>query len=232
MNQTLKILACALIFFACDKSDTDGNTSIADEHGNNILTLNFTYGENYSSKNYENIYVGWIENKSNDFKQNITICNKLINGGLTGTALPYWKINVYPNSEQSEVDAVTSATIANSDVRVSAELKDSTQRQFTVYFEIDRSFEPNDWFSDQPALLYATDVNLDDDVSEYELSFIGWTPNESTQNIIPGTPMGTLQNELRYITHYKENESFGLVDERSATRMVEKITLTIAYKEE
>ncbi len=190
------------------------------------ININFEYGEDAPSK-LKNIYVIWMEDTTSGFLQNIFICQKLITGGLTGTALPYWKANKYPHSSSSEIDAVTSATIANTDFSVSAILKDSTVRNFVLYFEMDRYAEPNDWFSEQPALLYATNIKLDDNTAEYELLPIGWTPNERTQNVIPNTPFGALQHEMKYITHHKEGTTFGDVDERSSTKMAKKITATL-----
>jgi len=191
------------------------------------ITVNFEYGIDLSPTAYKNIYIIWIEDKPSSFIQNISVCQKLVQGGLTGTALPYWKINKYPISSSSEIDAVTSATKANTNFSVSAVLKDNTIRKFVLYFEIDRSYEPNDWFSDQPALLYSAFINLDESTSTYELLPLGWTPNESTQNIIQNTPFGQLQNEMRYITNLKEGLSFGLADARSATKMVKKITVFV-----
>lgn len=191
------------------------------------IIVNFEYGEDFSDSKWKNIYVIWMEDTTSGFLQNIFICQKLITGGVTGTALPFWKMNKYPLSSSDEIDAITSATQANTDFSVSAILKDSKIRNFDLYFEVDRSYEPNDWFSDQPALLYSVNVNLDDSTSEYELTPIGWTPNESTQNKIPNTPIGQLQKEMKYITHHKAGSSFGDNDERSSTRMVKKLTASI-----
>ena len=226
MYKSFFFLWCMIILLvsSCDKTSDEPVTSEGSKY---TLTVNFEFGEELAPTGYGNIYVCWIENKNSDYLQNIKICSKLINGGLTGTALPYWKLNVYPSSNSNEVDAVTSATVANSDFTVSAGLKDGSPKQFTVYLETDRSFEPNDWFTDQPALLYSADIDLDDNITEYELNFIGWTPNEKTENKIPGTPMGILQNEVRYITQHKNGTDFGTADERSLTRMVEEITLSI-----
>lgn len=229
MKRTLYILLfiCLSAFYASCKTNSEkyNNDDISSD-STNTLTINFEYGEDAPSK-LNNIYVIWIEDTTSGFLQNIYICQKLITGGLTGTVLPYWKINKYPDSSSSEIDAVTSATKANTDFSVSAVLKDSTIRNFVLYFEMDRYAEPNDWFSDQPALLYSVTINLDDDTSEYELFPTGWTPNEATKNIIPNTPFGKLQKEMRYITNHKEGSSFGAVDERSSTRMVKKITATL-----
>lgn len=191
------------------------------------IVVNFEYGEDLSPTAYKNIYVIWIEDKTSDFIQNINVCQKLMTGELTGTVLPYWKINKYPISSNSEVDAVTSATKANTNFSVSAVLKDTTVRKFVLYIEVDRAYEPNDWFSDQPALLYSANIDIDESTSVYELLPLGWTPNEITQNIIQNTPMGQLQNEMRYITNHKEGSLFGVADALSATKMVKKITAKV-----
>jgi hypothetical protein len=189
------------------------------------ITLSFFYGENGPSSDYKNIYVAWME--APGFIQNMVVCRKLIAGGLTGTALPYWKINKYPLSSNAEVDAVTSATKGNTDFTITTVIKDSTLKNLTINFETDRSFDPNDWFDNQPAILYSATINLEDTLSSYELSPIGWTPNESTENQVENTPMGKLQNEMKYITNYKKDSGFGEKDSRCATKMVKKISVLI-----
>ncbi len=216
------VLTILLVIVGCESSDTKEDNI----PGQQTIVVNFEYGTDLAPTAYKNIYTIWLENQSG-FIQNICVCKKLINGGLTGTALPYWKVNKYPISSSSEIDAVTSATKANTSFSVSTQLKDSSVRKFTLYFEIDRSFEPNDWFTDQPALLYSADINLDGNTSEYELTPLGWTPNEGTQNIIPNTPKGQLQKEMRYITNHKEGSTFGTADARGATKMVKKISVKI-----
>ena len=240
----LWLLICPILF-ACTSCDQpaladssnfqnpglkDGKTTGSTTKGApnaNPVTLEITYEQGTKTK-WKNIYVIWIENETLPFLQNLKICSKLVSGGLRGTALPYWKVNKYPASEKSEVDAVTSATVANSDFTVSAILKNPRVRKFTVYVEVDRYYEPNDWFPiDQPALLYSADVDLDSGIKEYTLSLAGWTPNELATKITPQPPVGKLQKELRYITHQKSGVSFGNPDPRSSTGMVKKITLKI-----
>lgn len=189
------------------------------------LTLTFQYGEDGTSPDWTNIYVIWLE--APNFIQNMFVCEKLIKGGLTGTALPYWKVNKYSQSSNSEIDAVTSATIKNTDFAITKVINDSTLKSITVNFETDRSFDPNDWFDNQPAILYSATINLEDTISNYELVPVGWTPNEDTQNQVANTPMGKLQDEMRYITHYENNSSFGDTDPREATKMVKKISVFI-----
>jgi len=230
MKNTLHLLILISISAFALYCKADSNEDILDNSASDsiyTITVNFEYDEDFSPSALKNIYIIWMEDTISGFIQNIFICQKLITGGLTGTVLPYWKINKYPVSSSSEIDAVTSATKANTDFSVSAVLKNSTIRNFVLYFEVDRYSEPNDWFTDQPARLYSVGVNLDDGTSEYELLPIGWTPNENTQNQIPNTPMGQLQKEMKYITNHKQGSSFGVADERSSTKMFKKITATI-----
>ena len=196
--------------------------------GSPVVTVNYEFGTDLSPTGYTNIYAIWIENAESNFIQNISICKRVLTGDLTGTALPYWKINKYPVSSSADIDAVTSATQKNCNFSVSATLKDTTIRKFTVYCEIDRSYEPNDWFTDQPAVLYAATVNLDSaTTSTCELKPVGWTPNEKTVNVIPNTPAGVLQSEMKYITNLKNDTAFGDTDPRSLTSIVKSITATV-----
>jgi hypothetical protein len=188
------------------------------------LILSFQYGEDGPSPDWKNIYVVWLE--APGFIQNMYVCRKLIAGGLTNTALPYWKVNKYPLSSTDEIDAVTAATKANTDFTITTILKDTTLKNLTINFETDRSFDPNDWFDNQPAILYSASINLDDTLSIYELLPVGWTPNEGTENIVANTPMGKLQNEMGYISNYKKGAGFGEKDPRGASKMVKKITVT------
>jgi hypothetical protein len=189
------------------------------------ITLTFQYGENGPSSDYKNIYVIWLE--APNFIQNMYICKKLIVGGLTNTALPYWKVNKYPLSTTAEIDAVTGATKPNCNFTITTVIKDTTLKDLTINFETDRSFDPNDWFDNQPAILYQATLKLNDTLSDYELLPVGWTPNEDTENQVSNTPMGKLQNEMRYITNYKDGSGFGEKDQRGATKMVKKITVKL-----
>jgi hypothetical protein len=195
------------------------------------LQINFQIGtlSPYNGVYYKNIYVAWIKNSSTSFIQNLGVCTKLRGSTLTGTVLPYWKTNIFPSSDTTELDAVTGATMANQDFSLAAQtLKDGSQRKFTVYFETDRSFEANDWFTDQPALLYSADVDLDSGVTDYTLTPCGWTRNEHNGNVTGDDPatliLGTLQTEIRYIT---EKKPFGTADSASAANMVKNISLKI-----
>jgi hypothetical protein len=187
------------------------------------IIVDFVDGEYWP---YTKIYTIWIDNQSSDFIQNLYVCTHANAQDLTGTVLPYWEMNKRPISDGVEVDAVTGATQKRTDFTVNGTLKEA-QTEFTIYFEVDHSFDENDWFDDQPAILYSVDVNLDDPQNEYTLEFVGWTPNENTENVIPSTPAGVLQTETRYITHTNDVGEFGVIDDRKATDMVGSITVTI-----
>jgi hypothetical protein len=213
----------ALAFFnACGDGAPSG--------GGAAVELSFIYGESdYSSSN--NIYAIWIE--GDGFIQNLFVCERLVNGfHLTNTALPHWKRGVYPRSDAAEVDAVTQATKARVPFTVSATLKANCPRQFTVYYETDQSFDSNDWFNDQPALVYAADIDLDNlGNGTFALAPIGWAANEGTDDPNWGGPfmVGDIQSEMRYITHARtESSGFGAENHaESSTRAIGGIVLTV-----
>ncbi len=186
------------------------------------IQIDFVDGE-YSSNT--KAYVIWADNES--FIQNMFVCQKVNNNELTGTVLPYWAMNIRTNSNTAEVDAVAGATQKHTDFSVPATITEK-QTAFTLFFEIDHSFDENDWFADdQPAILYSADIDLTNAINEYTLQFVGWTPNGSTANIIPSTPAGTLQRETRYITNLNDGGNFGALDSRTATDMVGTIKVKI-----
>ena len=193
------------------------------------MQLDFEYGVDITG-GYDIIYVAWLENTSSNFIQNIVVCERLVNGyALQGIALPYWKMNKYPSSK-TEADTIASATQRKKDFSVPFNLKNPSIKQFRIYFEIDRSYESNEWFSDQPAILYYADVDLNTSVKSYVLNFQGWTPNDKTTNPNSLSPMnqGEIQSEKRYITHTKNGTAFGPEDlTKSATKMVKNIKLII-----
>ncbi len=189
------------------------------------LVVNYDFG---TCGTYTNIYVIWAENSAESFYYPIYICNRLlgIGGTLTNTALPYWKVNKYPHMLQSDIDAVTGATVKKADFNVPVSLPADAPRQFTVFFETDVYHNENDWFNDQPAILYRADIDLDDLQSGYDLVFTGWTANEGTTGdgiIDTGADFGDLQSETRYITNFQDitaPDGFGLFDSRSQTGLI------------
>jgi hypothetical protein len=222
----LSILLCFLYFTVLAGNTDHGPLG---DPGNIEIEVSYTKGS--ANFGYSIVYVIWIENETENFIQNLYVCNTVLGIGktLTGTALPYWKMNKYPSSE---VDGVTGATQKNINFSISKTLADNSIRQFKIFFEVDHSFDGNDWFVDQPALLYSADVDLDDLQAEYALVPIGWTRNDNisgrTSNKFkddpPHTspPIGELQSELRYITHKMDGTGFGdeYTDNTAATNIV------------
>ncbi|MBN2530554.1 MAG: hypothetical protein JXR76_29475 [Deltaproteobacteria bacterium] len=188
------------------------------------ISVQYTMGSNTSPSI---VYAIWVENYDANFIRPIYICKRLTDGSLTGTALPYWSVTRLNRADASEVDAVTGATVGNADFTVTETVSIPALSNITVYVEVDHSFDNNDWFDNQPAILYATSFNLPVSQKNQSLSFIGWTPNELTRNVIPNTPMGVLQSETRYITHHKEGSGFGDADDRSSTHMVGQLKATV-----
>lgn len=192
--------------------------------------MSYDYGSDvHDNPGRGNVFVAWIENPSESFLQNIIVCEKLTNNSLSGDALPFWTLGRYPEC-QTEADAMASATKARQDVTVDFTLDSNAPDTFTLYFETDRSSEYNDWFpvptggdnyvSDQPALLYKADIDLNTATDSWTLEFVGWTPNSDTPRIIPMTN-GNLYTETRYITHHKSGTSFGTVDSvQQSSKMV------------
>ena len=165
---------------AGDSGYSNSSSATTEESAGTIeIKLEFKKG---SAGGAAAIYVAWLEKPSDNFLQNLTICRKLrgIGGTLTNTALPFWKINRYPHSDAAEVDAVTGVT-KTTDFTITRVLKDPNQKKFTCYFELDHSFDRNDWFhentpgkdDDQPAIIYAVDIDLDNPQNVYTLNFLG-----------------------------------------------------------
>jgi len=199
------------------------------------IKVSYTQGSNSHSI----VYVIWIENETENYIQNLYVCNRIlgIEKTLTGTALPFWKMNKYP---KSEVDGVTGATQRNTDFSITRTLANNSIRQFKIYMEVDHSFDSNDWFEDQPALLYSADIDLDHLQTEYDMVPIGWTRNDneggSTSNLFKDDPphtsptIGQLQTELRYINNKMVGTGFGeeYTDNTAATNIVGSLKVKVA----
>ncbi len=190
------------------------------------ITINFTDGTEWGERGAtdgetgsihgDKIYTVWMEDGS-DFFSNIYICNHVNTQDLTGTLLPFWETNRRGSTVQDidEIDAVSGATQKTGDFAIDIYL-DGSPEVFDVYFEIDHSFDENDWFTsdsrNQPALLYKiADIDLTSSSgSTFPSNCIGWTPDEYTnsydlgENKIPGmnVNIGNLQSELGYITQH------------------------------
>jgi hypothetical protein len=164
------------------------------------LTLQFT-GPSLSSNA---VYAAWLEDESGTCIQNIYVCNRLlpdITGDitLTGTAIPNWKLKKY--TQNNKVDGVTGASIQGSTgLSVTRSLSIGSVRKLRAYFEIDRSWNDNTYFSDRPSFVYRSEViDLDSLQASYALSLYGWMSNDT------GTSAGTLSQEpLSTISGWKK----------------------------
>jgi hypothetical protein len=214
-----KILCCAfscLIFSCWSQSDKSGAVT---NQAN--FKLEYTFGTYPASGADKNVYVIWAENSVENFYYPIYICERLLGKGagpLTHTALPYWKVNKYPKMKTADVDAVTGATKAKQNFSVPFVIPVSAPRQFTVYFETDASnyggTNSNDWFADQPAMVYETYIDLDNLQAQYTLVFIGWTSNEYTvinennnNKIAMDIAFNVFHTEINYITKHRDASS-------------------------
>lgn len=178
------------------------------------IEVSYTRGTGNFSRSI--VYVIWIENQAGNNIQNLYICERLLGGGagaLHGTALPYWKSHKYPGSS---IDGVTGATESGNFI-LTGNLADSGIRKFKIYMELDRSYDVNDWFNDQPALIYSTDeIDLDNLQPQYYFSPIGWSPNENTGSLSnnfkddpPHTSpaFASLNTDMRYINNQADTST-------------------------
>jgi hypothetical protein len=184
---------CVLVsLFSCDPSYFDPSPSPSSSPtaspssappSDFSITLSFRGPETDSNT----VYVAWIEDADERNLQNLYVCDKLIVGGLTGTADPHWKRDKYPGSS---LDGVTGASDQGSPgIDVTRSLNIGSVRRFRVCFEIDRSWNSNVNFYDRPAFTYRSSlIDLDDLQSPYDLSLYGWMSNDTTGNSLGQQP--------------------------------------------
>lgn len=185
-----------------------------------VIKVHFTDGVEHGG---QKIYTIWLANENQSFYRNIFVCNRINRQNLQGTGLPNWQENVRPHFSQLEIDAVSGPTVATGNFTREITLDQNDPRQFTVYFEVDHSWDGNEWFGDQPAVTFAADVDLDDSRTSYSMSFIGWTPNENTDGGTPGGVYGVLNTVLKYILEKID----GTEEPEPATDLVGDLTVTI-----
>lgn len=185
-----------------------------------VIKVHFTDGVEHGG---QKIYTIWLANGSENFYRNIFVCNRIRLQNLTGTGLPYWQENIRPHFTSSEIDAVSGATVATGNFTREITLDQNDPRQFTVYFEVDHSWDNNEWFGDQPAVTFAANIDLDNPQTTYTMHFIGWTPNENTDGGTPGGVYGVLNTVLKYILEKKD----GTEEPEPATDLVGDLTVTI-----
>ncbi len=185
-----------------------------------VIKVHFTDGVEHGG---QKIYTIWLANPGQNFYRNIFVCNRINWQNLTGTGLPNWQENIRPHFTSSEIDAVSGSTVVDGNFVQEITLDKNAPRQFTVYFEVDHSWDGNDWFSDQPAVTFAANIDLDNPQTTYTMHFIGWTPNENTKGGTPGGVYGVLNTVLKYILEKID----GTEEPEPATDLVGDLTVTI-----
>lgn len=242
MKKLLLLLATAFIITSCTDPTvprppegelTTDYAKIA-LHYTNGKAIPFTPAKpNYGQK----CYAIWMRNEALNYTKNIYLCNIL----KVKNACPYWAATAKPFTDQTEIDAVTRATHQNStgknvDFSIGVlKIAGSKIKQFDLYFELARSFEANDWFTDQPSIVYKTSVDLDKLKDEYTLEPIGWIAHENKIKpgvTIEGFTLNKLDSRMEYITHKigKTGGVSSLLDtENAGTLVVGSIKLNIVY---
>jgi hypothetical protein len=189
------------------------------------LRLNFQKGAGATGNI---IYVAWLADSGKDFVRYFYTCERLDYAAFKGSSdysniksratCPYWRKNLYETALDDGVDVMSGATMRDQDFMASATVPAGSPSRFTVYFEYDRSRDPNYWWTDQPSILYAADVNLDEVASSktYGLTARGWSrnagpssygaddggnANKGDLDFPNATGVGELVTEMRYITN-------------------------------
>jgi hypothetical protein len=206
-------------YYSCQESAPSGNTGTE-------IRVRFTDGIEHGGG--DKIYTIWLANADENFYRNIYVCDHVVAQDLTGTLLPYWEKNIREFFTETEIDAVSGATIKTGNFTDSIVLSDDTIRQFTVYFEVDHSWDDNDWFTDQPAILFSADIDLDNPQPSYTMEFAGWTPNENTDEGTPGGVFGILNTVIGYILNLNDGSGgFGDLEPEPATDLVGGLVVEI-----
>ena len=206
------------------ESDSTGNPQAGDsaEPGTKTVRVDLE-----STAKPAIVYVIWIENKAGTFVQNLYVCGRLLDNSLSGIPLPYWTMN---KKDDTSIDGLSGATVLP-EFSISRVLSPEAGRQFTVYAEVDHSFDNNDWFRNQPAVLFGVEVDLDTLKPQYEMAPLGWTKgSQNKYRSIPGAPTsadGELNTELRYLDNHADNGAFGAADPASATLIIDELTVVI-----
>lgn len=256
------LAAMALCLAAALPSCAPGTAAAKTTGSEYELSLDYALGPS----NPDNpIYAAWIENADEDFVRYLYVCERLDYQVLTGKtgyenirnvkACPYWRKHLYETPLEQGADVVSGPTVApgaafGGFARTIA-LPAGSPSRFTVYFEIDHSFDSNGWWNDQPALLYAADVDLSKGpaATSFPLTARGWSrngPNGSGNNMnkFEGNPggegdpsmVGALQADMRYITNgaVDPGTAFGPAypagSAEDATNMVGSLTLAATRK--
>ncbi|MBN1499699.1 MAG: hypothetical protein JW982_06080 [Spirochaetes bacterium] len=224
----LLLTALAVLFFACDSSsdtsDTSGEPTVVIPSG--PVEIQITYNEGRVWQGTQ-VYGIWLENSTKSTVLPILITGRILNSyGQMATGLAYWRLNSRNLMTQAQIDAVTTATpnlpAGASDNLVGRQIATPIPagattrgrggfsviknipdglRKFTVYFELEHSWDANTYFGDQPAILYKAVVDLDAFPASGEVNFVfaGWTPYSTVTIDGVSRPAGVLQTNDTYI---------------------------------
>lgn len=217
------------------------------------------------------VYAVWIQNTALSMERYLYICQTITQdmqqetsndpavyskGCLGGRALPYFRTYVadgilwddLSQPEQDEIDAVTGATVQGNHTFIFQ--VETTARQFQLFFEVDRSWDGNDWFQyspqvegfiyigtsgkegNQPAVLFAVDIDLNNlpPNNTFTMVPVGWTPHEynPASGILTQDDLFQLFTDLRYITNKNDGGGgFGDIDPDRATLIMENESIEV-----
>ncbi|MBN1523761.1 MAG: hypothetical protein JW904_04715 [Spirochaetales bacterium] len=227
------ILSIALLLeaFSCTVSDNlphVGPDPVSDS--GIVFTISYTKGDAAMST-YTVSYAAWAADATENMVQHLFVTQRVHDYSLASNSTPlsYWEENYRGQTVTGEVDAVTGATQKNTDFTITAEYLYPTVRTFRLYFEIDHSFDGNDWFAgEQPGIIYYADIDLDSVTTKYILQPLGWAHAYSLSAPFSIAP-GTMYDDMRYVTYTKSGSDFGTpyTDNTPATHMVNTLTVTV-----
>lgn len=144
------------------------------------------------------IFIAWVEDEEGNNIQNLYICNKIkadmttSPGTLLGVALPYWSREKSASIEWDNVDGITGASTQTA-TGITRTLSAGEITKIRVCFEIDRSANENDYFTDRPCFIYKSElIDLTALEENYTLNFEGFMANDTEHGTYGQTP--PLQN--------------------------------------
>lgn len=198
MKNIALYLITALSVFSLANCNNSGSTSgdsddLVDTSKTDQPIIYFDF-PGVSSFGWDAVYIAWLEDESGNNIQNLYICNRIIEdmttntGRLVGIALPYWRREKSAGTDLDNLDGITGAS-TQSAKKISRILNIGEQTKFKVCFEIDRSKDGNEYFTDRPCFIYESDfIDLDNLSDRYELSLKGFMANDTKGSNFGQTP--------------------------------------------
>lgn len=147
-----------------------------------------------SSVGMDAIFIAWAEDADSNNIQNLYICNKIKKDIVTsastlyGEALPYWRREKSASIDWDDVDGITGASTQTA-FEITRTLSVGEVTEIRVCFEIDRSANGNEYFTDRPCFIYLSElIDLTALKDSYELVLRGFMANDSESNTYGQTP--------------------------------------------